>query len=67
MVKPGFMNLKYRNTIYLLEKIFSVTNKDDKKASSLIAPSKMIEIENCGHWLPRDRSVEFIKALQNFI
>ena len=44
-----------------------VPSKDVKRASELISHSKLVEIDECGHWLPRDRSTEFIKALQEFL
>ncbi|HMK53923.1 MAG TPA: alpha/beta hydrolase [Methanobacteriaceae archaeon] len=44
-----------------------VPSKDLKRASTLIPHSQLVEIEQCGHWLPRDRGPEFIQALQNFL
>jgi pimeloyl-ACP methyl ester carboxylesterase len=44
-----------------------VPSKDVKRASKLISHSKLVEIEECGHWLPRDRSTEFIRELQEFL
>jgi pimeloyl-ACP methyl ester carboxylesterase len=44
-----------------------VPSKDVKRASELISHSKLVEIDNCGHWLPRDKSTEFIKELEKFL
>jgi len=33
----------------------------------LIPNSRRVEIEECGHWLPRDRSPEFIKDVEDFL
>lgn len=44
-----------------------VPNKDVEMASELIPNSLLVEIEECGHWLPRDRSPEFIKAIKDFL
>jgi pimeloyl-ACP methyl ester carboxylesterase len=44
-----------------------VPSKDVKRASELISHVKLVEIDECGHWLPRDRSTEFIRELQEFL
>ena len=44
-----------------------VPSKDVKRASELISHSKLVEIDNCGHWLPRDKSTEFIRELEKFL
>lgn len=44
-----------------------VPSKDVEMASELIHDSKLVKIEDCGHWLPRDRSPEFIKAVNDFL
>jgi pimeloyl-ACP methyl ester carboxylesterase len=44
-----------------------VPSKDVKRASELIPNSKLVEIDKCGHWLPRDKSTEFIGELQKFL
>lgn len=44
-----------------------VPSKDVERASELIPQSKLVEIKECGHWLPRDRSPEFIKAVKDFL
>lgn len=44
-----------------------VPSKDVERASELIPQSKLVEIEECGHWLPRDRSPEFIKSVEDFL
>lgn len=44
-----------------------VPSKDVERAHALIPDSKLVELDNCGHWLPRDKSEEFIKALKNFL
>lgn len=44
-----------------------VPSRDVERASRLIPRSKLVELEDCGHWIPRDRSDEFIQALENFI
>jgi pimeloyl-ACP methyl ester carboxylesterase len=44
-----------------------VPSKDVKRASELISHAKLVEIDECGHWLPRDRSTEFIRELQQFL
>jgi pimeloyl-ACP methyl ester carboxylesterase len=44
-----------------------VPSKDVKRASELISHSKLVEIDDCGHWLPRDKSNEFIRELEKFL
>ncbi len=44
-----------------------VPSKDVERAHALIPQSKLVELDDCGHWLPRDRSSEFIQALDNFL
>lgn len=44
-----------------------VPSKDVERANKIIPHSKLIELEKCGHWLPRDRSTEFIQALETFL
>lgn len=44
-----------------------VPSKDVERAHTLIPHSKLVELEDCGHWLPRDRSPEFIQALEDFL
>lgn len=44
-----------------------VPSKDVERAHALIHQSKLVEFDDCGHWLPRDRSNEFIRALENFL
>ena len=44
-----------------------VPSKDVERASEMISHSQLVELEDCGHWLPRDRSPEFIQALTNFL
>lgn len=44
-----------------------VPSKDVEKAHARIPQSKLIELDDCGHWLPRDRSSEFTRALENFL
>ncbi|HEX3014370.1 MAG TPA: alpha/beta hydrolase [Methanobacterium sp.] len=44
-----------------------VPSKDVEKAHELIPQSKLVELDDCGHWLPRDRSSEFIQVLKNFL
>ncbi len=44
-----------------------VPSKDVERASELIPNSRLVEIEECGHWLPRDRSPEFVKAVEDFL
>jgi pimeloyl-ACP methyl ester carboxylesterase len=43
-----------------------VPSKDVERASTMISNSQLVELDDCGHWLPRDRSHEFIQALKNF-
>ncbi len=44
-----------------------VPSKDVKRASAMISHSQLVELDDCGHWLPRDRSHEFVRALENFL
>lgn len=44
-----------------------VPSKDVERAHTIITQSQLVELDNCGHWLPRDRSSEFIRALENFL
>lgn len=44
-----------------------VPSRDVKRASRLIPRSKLVELEEWGHWIPRDKSDEFTQALENFI
>ena len=44
-----------------------VPSKDVERANTLIPHSKLVEFEDCGHWLPRDKSSEFIQALLEFL
>jgi pimeloyl-ACP methyl ester carboxylesterase len=44
-----------------------VPSKDVERAHTLIPKCKLVELDDCGHWLPRDRSSEFIQALENFL
>jgi pimeloyl-ACP methyl ester carboxylesterase len=44
-----------------------VPSKDVERASAMISRSQLVELDDCGHWLPRDRSHEFVHALKNFL
>ncbi|WP_144011536.1 alpha/beta fold hydrolase [Methanobacterium paludis] len=42
-------------------------SKDVERAGTMISHSQLVELDDCGHWLPRDRSLEFVHALKNFL
>jgi pimeloyl-ACP methyl ester carboxylesterase len=44
-----------------------VPSNDVKQASELISNATLIEMDKCGHWLPRDRNTEFINEIVKFI
>jgi pimeloyl-ACP methyl ester carboxylesterase len=60
-------NLKMPVLLLTGKKDSLVPIKDVERAHALIPQSKLVELDDCGHWLPRDRSSEFIHALDNFL
>jgi pimeloyl-ACP methyl ester carboxylesterase len=60
-------NLKMPVLLLTGKKDSLVPSRDVERAHALIKNSKLVELDDCGHWLPRDRSNEFIQALENFL
>lgn len=70
-LKTCYLNRLHELTMPVLlltgKKDSLVPSKDVERASARISNSQLVELDDCGHWLPRDMSHEFIQALKNFL